>query len=121
MVQAYYTSYTAQKLTQRELLVLAEIGDDAIDSASSFVSYMNESYGFSKSSVWYNLNKLRELGLLEFEPGSELRLTANGIAKHTALGSERSRLIDLFSSRFLAGLDKQGSLGFRGEFERVHA
>ena len=119
MVQAYYNSYTAQKLTRRELLVLAEIGDDAIDSASSFVSYMSESYGFSKSSVWYNLNKLKELGLAEFEPGRELRLTSNGIARHTALGSERSRLIDLFSSRFLASLDEQGSLGFRGELERI--
>jgi len=120
VVQAYYNSYTAQKLTRRELLVLAEIGDDAIDSASSFVSYMSESYGFSKSSVWYNLNKLRELGLVEFEPHKELRLTANGIMRHNSLGSNKTRLIDMFSSMFLERLGERNSLGFRGELERVH-
>ncbi len=70
------------KLLQRERLILLEIGDDRIDSASAFVDYMHEVYSFSKSSVWYNLNRLKCKGLLDFasraEPGKLLELTESG-------------------------------------------
>lgn len=60
-----------------------EIGRDRIDSASSFVNYVYEVYGFSKSSVWYNLNRLKELGILDFankdEVGKPLCLTRAGL------------------------------------------
>jgi DNA-binding PadR family transcriptional regulator len=70
------------RLTKREQLVVLEIAGDPIDSASAFVSYISESYGFSKSSVWYNLNRLKEKGVLDFatrdEPGKTLTLTKQG-------------------------------------------
>ena len=62
---------------------LAEIGLDEIETATSFVDYMNERYGESKSSVWYRLKRMKELGFVEFmEKGEEARplsLTRKGI------------------------------------------
>jgi len=64
------------------LTILAEIGLDEIATPTSFVSYMCERYGESKSSVWYRLRRLKELGLLDFaEKGEEprpLALTERG-------------------------------------------
>lgn len=78
----YYRDYL-KFMTRRDLVVLAEIGADSINSASGFVDYINETYGFSKSSVWYILNKLKERGLLDFatkeERGKSLSLTEEGI------------------------------------------
>jgi biotin operon repressor len=53
-------------LSQREQLIVLEIDHDAIDSASSFVDYISDEYGISKSSVWYNLNCLKEEGVIDF-------------------------------------------------------
>lgn len=73
----------AQSCSKREQLVLLEIDIDKIDSASGFVDYMRSSYGFSKSSLWYNLNRLKEKGMLDFasreEPGKFLALTRQGL------------------------------------------
>lgn len=122
MVQAYYTrEYSEQKLTQRELLVLAEIGQDVIDSASSFVSYMSESYGLSKSSVWYNLNKLRELDYIEFEPGKTLRLTPGGVNLYNSMGSAKTKVIEAFSTKFLERFTGENAIGYRGEIETIQA
>jgi DNA-binding PadR family transcriptional regulator len=83
MDQLTITTTKVSKLTKREQLVVLEIADDTIDSASSFVSYISESYGFSKSSVWYNLNRLKEKKVLDFatkdEPGKTLTLTKQGV------------------------------------------
>ncbi len=85
-------------LTKREQLILLEIGNDAIDSASAFVGYLSEEYGFSKSSVWYNLNRLKEKGILSFaskdEPGIPLVLTRKGIDHLHALISVGMRVED---------------------------
>ena len=54
------------KFTEREQLVLLEIGSDVIDTASSFVNYISEAYGFSKSSVWYVLKKLKDKDVIDF-------------------------------------------------------
>lgn len=71
-----------RKLSKREQLVILEIGGDQIDSASGFVNYMSEAYGFSKSSVWYILNRLKEKHIVDFaskdEPGKRLELTDGG-------------------------------------------
>ncbi|MCW6159889.1 MAG: hypothetical protein LVQ95_02255 [Candidatus Micrarchaeales archaeon] len=79
----------AAGLSQRERLIVMEIGLDSIDSASSFVGYMSESYGFSKSSVWYNLNRLKEKNVLDFatkdEPGKLLALTKVGVAEFRSM------------------------------------
>lgn len=87
------------RLTKREELVVLEIGIDMIDSASAFVSYISESYGFSKSSVWYNLNRLKEKGLLDFatkdEPGKGLSLTRHGSQELQAMVRAGKRLGDM--------------------------
>lgn len=69
----------------KDVLILSEIGLDEIMSATPFVDYMNEKYGFSKSGVWYNLKKLKKQGLLDFtEKGEEqrpLHLTKEGLER----------------------------------------
>ena len=71
------------KLSKREQLIVLEIGRDRIDTASGFVNYMEESYGFSKSSIWYNLNRLKEKRVLDFASkerhGEPLALTKVGM------------------------------------------
>ncbi len=87
------------RLTRREQLVVLEIGGDVIDSASAFVAYMSEIYGFSKSSVWYNLNRLKEKGVVDFatkeEPGKSLILTGAGEKRLSALARAGVKLDDL--------------------------
>ena len=87
------------KLSRREQLILLEIGYDAIDSASAFVGYMNEEYGFSKSSLWYNLKRLKERHLLDFatkeEPGKTLVLTRQGAEQLRALVASGMRIEDV--------------------------
>jgi hypothetical protein len=89
-----YTILNETRLSKREQLLVLEIGRDRIDTASSFVDYIQDSYGFSKSSAWYCLNKLRELGLVEFanrdEPGKPLLLTKAG--EHELCAIERSKI-----------------------------
>ncbi len=81
------------KLSERELLVVSEIGSDMIDSASKFVDYMSDVFGFSKSSVWYTLNRLKERGILDFasrfEVGKPLVLTDEGRARLSTAPQER--------------------------------
>ncbi len=97
----------ALELTEREQLLMFEIGSDRIDSASSFVNYISEMYGFSKSSVWYTLNRLRERGLADFaskeEPGKGLSLTNTGMAEMRGMEHLRAAVIGKFSSSFLGG------------------
>ena len=85
-------------LTKREQLLVLEIGGDAIDSASAFVCYISEAYGFSKSSVWYNLNRLKEKQVVDFatkeEPGKALELTKAGARELHALVRSGTRLED---------------------------
>ena len=94
------------RLIRREQLILAEVGMDRIDSASSFVDYLCESYGFSKSSVWYNLKSLKKKGVLDFatkdEQGKPLALTEEGLAHFAALGNEKNVLMEAFSSKEIA-------------------
>jgi hypothetical protein len=94
------------RLIRREQLILAEVGRDRIDSASSFVDYLCESYGFSKSSVWYNLKSLKKKGVLDFatkeEQGKPLALTEEGLVQLAAIGSKRNMLMEAFSSKGIA-------------------
>lgn len=91
------------RLTKREQLVVLEIGYDSIDSASAFVGYISECYGFSKSSVWYNLNRLKEKGIVDFatkeEAGKVLKLTGSGVRDLQALGRAGVRLETLEEER----------------------
>ena len=94
------------RLIRREQLILVEVGMDSIDSASSFVDYMCESYGFSKSSVWYNLKSLKRKGVLDFaskdEPGKPLSLTSAGMGQFMTLKEERNALMNAFGEVALA-------------------
>ena len=99
----------AVALTEREQLLMLEIGTDSIDSASSFVNYISEMYGFSKSSVWYTLNKLKERGLADFaskeEPGKGLSLTQSGMAEMRGMERQKAAILDKFTNSFLSGAD----------------
>ncbi len=90
-------------LSMREQLMILEIDQDAIDSASSFVDYISDEYGISKSSVWYNLNSLKEAGVVDFadkqRPGVPLTLTKRGIEQLGALANRRSAVLEAFSGR----------------------
>ena len=96
------TILNESKLNRREQLLVLEIGRDRIDTASSFVDYINGSYGFSKSSAWYCLNRLKEQGLVEFanreELGKPLMLTKTGAQELCLIERSKNELIDYFSN-----------------------
>lgn len=102
------------RLSRREQLIMLEIGDDRIDTASSFVDYMHENYGFSKSSVWYCLKGLKEAGMADFankaEQGKPLELTRNGRSGLAKIEPSRSIILAQFSNSFLE-TQKTGLLG----------
>ena len=105
MAQTMYRGAQAkvELLSQREQLIILVVDRDAIDSASSFVDYISDEYGISKSSVWYNLNCLKEKGQISFadklHQGEPLVLTYKGLAQLGALSPRRSELIEAFSGR----------------------
>lgn len=83
-----YTEYTRNSSSSpasfsKDEIILAEIGYDHITTATSFVEYLFEKYGFSKSSVWYNLKKLKKDTVLDFaekgDEGKPLYLTRKGV------------------------------------------
>lgn len=100
--RAVARAISKSRLTRREQLLVLEIGMDQIDSASSFVGYISEAYGFSKSSVWYNLNRLKEKGMVDFasrdEPGKTLSLTREGSCELRAMERTGARLEDYEAS-----------------------
>ncbi|MEM0154950.1 MAG: hypothetical protein QW814_03910 [Methanothrix sp.] len=103
------------KLTEREQLVILEIGSDTIDSASSFVGYISDTYGISKSSVWYLLNRLKEKELLDFasrdELGKPLRLTQLGRSALGSINANGKDLMARYESVSLAYNAKNESFG----------
>lgn len=103
------------KLSEREQLVLVEIGSDSIDSASSFVGYISESYGISKSSVWYLLNRLKEKSVLDFaskdEMGKPLKLTDIGIKAVGELYGKKNSILASYENVSVAYNAKSESFG----------
>ncbi len=84
-------------ISERERLLISEIGLDRIDSASCFVDYISEVYGIAKSTAWYSLKRLKSSGILYFlgkeEEGEQgLFLTEKG---KEALGCVRSSIVML--------------------------
>jgi len=106
------------KISRREQLLVLEIGRDRIDTASSFVDYINSSYGFSKSSAWYCLNKLKEQGLVEFanreELGKPLLLTKEGEQALCSIEKSKGALLNYFSNVAYSMLAQRGSALGRG-------
>ncbi len=96
------TRVNENKLSRREQLLVLEIGRDRIDTASSFVDYINGAYGFSKSSAWYCLNKLKEQGIVEFanrdEVGKPLLLTKEGAQELCCIEKSKNELLNHFSN-----------------------
>jgi len=113
-VAQIYTSLELKnyKFSRREQLILLEIGKDRIDTASSFVDYINENYGFSKSSIWYCLNRLKELHVVEFanksEMGKPLCLTRQGLSELPRLDGVKNEILTQFSNSYLNSM--QGSI-----------
>jgi DNA-binding PadR family transcriptional regulator len=109
----YSGVYKEIKLGRREQLLLLEIDKDHIDTASSFVDYIREGYGFSKSSIWYCLNRLKEFGLIEFatkeEIGKPLKLTRNGLAQLAKLEASRNQVMAQFSNSYLESINRNAS------------
>ncbi len=110
--------FKSLKLSRREQLVMLEIGKDKIDTASSFVDYMQENYGFSKSSIWYCLNRLKEFGLVEFankvEQGKPLSLTKTGLSGLGKLEGNKNELVTQFSNTFLNSMGNENVAKYYG-------
>lgn len=79
----YGRSEKVPQLSDRERLLMREVGSDRIDSASIFVEYISSEYSISKSSVWYSLNSLKDKGIVQFADrysmGEPLVLTGTGL------------------------------------------
>ncbi len=109
----YGRVYKEIRISRREQLMLLEIEEDFIDTASSFVDYMKDEYGFSKSSVWYCLNRLKGFGLVEFankdEIGKPLSLTRHGLDELARLESIRNEVIDRFSGEFVQKMQSKSA------------
>jgi DNA-binding MarR family transcriptional regulator len=72
------------QVSEKELILLSEIGLDDIPTATSFVEYIADKYAISASGVWYTLKKLKEKRVVDFtervrgEEYKPLSLTAYG-------------------------------------------
>lgn len=53
-------------ISEKELMLLSEIGLEDIPTATSFVEYISDKYGCSASGVWYTLKKLKEKRVVDF-------------------------------------------------------
>ncbi len=88
-----------------EQLIILEIGCDLIPSASSFTEYVSNIYGFSKSTVWYNLKNLKNKKVLDFatkiNPTQILALTKKGIRCLKPIKKQKVSLINYFNSRYM--------------------
>jgi len=85
-VQAGTTSSEALfgfRMSDKAIMIIAEIGLDEIATATSFIEYFCSKYGVSRSGAWYCLKKLKKAGLVAFaekgEQHTPLSLTDRGI------------------------------------------
>ncbi len=72
-----------RRLSEKEVVLLAEIGLNEIPTATDFVEFAAEQYGMSQSGIWYTLKKLKKEGMLDFTERGEtykpLTLTEGGM------------------------------------------
>ncbi|MGI0100123.1 MAG: hypothetical protein ACREBH_00130 [Candidatus Micrarchaeaceae archaeon] len=124
MAQIYRVEYGETKFSRREQLIMLEIGRDTIDTASSFVDYMNEEYGFSKSSTWYCLNSLKDAGVLGFanrmDMGKPLSLTRQGISELGRLERNKISILSEFNDT-QRGFDSASIMRSVSGYPRNHA
>lgn len=114
MAQTVYSRVDLKnyKLGRREQLLMLEIGKDTIDSASAFVKYISDEYGLSSSSVWYNLNNLKEMRLLDFANKEEIRrkplsLTLSGIETLAELEKSKGVIFAYFMPMELSAMQRE--------------
>lgn len=71
------------RFSEKEVILMAEIGLNEIPTATDFVEYASEQYGMSQSGIWYTLKKLKKEGMLDFTEKGEaykpLALTEGGM------------------------------------------
>lgn len=114
VARIYLIGRTRKQLSRRDQLLIVEIGKDRIDSASSFVEYISESYGFSRSSIWYIMNKLKEQKVIEFasrdEPGKPLMLTKDGLREYEAIDEmSKKNIMSSFESFDVINSNRQSN------------
>ena len=95
-VTRYNDALGAFRLSDKAITLIMEIGFDEIATATSFIDYVSEKYGVSKSGLWYCLKKLKSAGLVEFtEKGGSyapLGLTLKGAELFRRLRSITARV-----------------------------
>ncbi len=105
-------SEKSAKLSERERLLLLEVGRDEIYSASIFVEYFSDAYSMAKSTVWYNLHKLKSKEMLDFaskeEIGKPMKLTRKGLCELMKMRSSPEQ--NLAVARNVPS-DRQSALG----------
>ncbi|MCL4364716.1 MAG: hypothetical protein M1569_03710 [Candidatus Marsarchaeota archaeon] len=71
------------RVTDKELMLMYEIGLNLIPTATDFVDFISMKYEVSQSGIWYTLKKLKKEGIVDFtEKGEEpkpLSLTDTGM------------------------------------------
>ena len=60
------------RVTDKELMLMYEIGLNLIPTATDFVDFISIKYEVSQSGIWYTLKKLKKEGVVDFtEKGEE--------------------------------------------------
>ncbi len=96
--------YNKKICNKCEQLIILEIGYDSIATASSFVTYISNVYGFSKSTIWYNLKNLKNKHILNFatrqDPKEYLSLTKSGARYFDIIQKQKLRITNYFNSKY---------------------
>lgn len=73
--------FATHRLNDKEKIILEEAAKNSTN-VTKLVCIISKNYGFSKTSIWYNLKKLKEDGLIEFgdseKKGIDVKLTFLG-------------------------------------------
>jgi len=59
------------RVTDKELMLMYEIGLNLIPTATDFVDYVSSKYEVSQSGIWYTLKKLKREGIVDFTEKGE--------------------------------------------------
>lgn len=83
-IQTSYIENVEQvRVTDKELVLLYEIGLNLIPTATDFVDFVSAKYEASPSGIWYTLKKLKKAKLVDFtekgEKAKPLGLTEYGM------------------------------------------
>ena len=86
------------RLTDKELMILYEIGLDLIPTATDLVENISVKHAISQSGVWYTLKKLKAYGLIDFAEKGEVHrpLTLSELGTHVI----RSRIVDVENRQY---------------------